>query len=83
MPILRHFGIILNSFGFDYEYQNQYESNVEDWYSFAKKQVPIDDINECLNTYKLTDISSSSSNKFLQYLYKNKLNNIIQYLNCC
>jgi hypothetical protein len=45
-------------FGFDYEYQNQYESNVEDWYSFAKKQVPIDDINECLNTYKLTDISS-------------------------
>jgi len=68
------------SFGFDYEYQNQYESNVEDWYSFAKKQVPIDDINECLNTYKLTDISSSSSNKFLQYLYKNKLNNIIQYL---
>ncbi len=67
-------------FGFDYEYQSQYESNVEDWYSFAKKQVPIDDINECLNTYKLTDISSSSSNKFLQYLYKNKLNNIIQYL---
>jgi hypothetical protein len=68
------------SFGFDYEYQNQYESNVEDWYSFAKKQVPIDDINECLNTYKLTDISSSSSNKFLQYLYKNKLNNVIQYI---
>jgi hypothetical protein len=67
-------------FGFDYEYQSQYESNVEDWFCFAKKQVPIDDINECLNTYKLTDISAYSSNKFLQYLYKNKLNNIIQYL---
>ncbi|MBK9224280.1 MAG: hypothetical protein IPO23_05875 [Flavobacterium sp.] len=44
---------------------------------FCKKQVPIDDINECLNAYKLTDISAYSS-KF--YLYKNKLNNIIQYL---
>lgn len=67
-------------FGFDYEYQNQYETNVYDWYNFAKKQVPLEDINECLNSYKLTDISSNSSNKFLQYLYKNKLNNVIQYL---
>ena len=37
-------------FGFDYEYKNQYETNVYDWYNFAKKQVPLEDINECLNS---------------------------------
>ena len=67
-------------FGFDYEYQSKYESNVEDWYNFTQKKVPIYDINECLNTFKITDISSNSDNKFLQYLYQNKLGNVIQYL---
>jgi len=67
-------------FGFDYEYQKQYESNVDDWHNLTQKKVPVEDINECLNTLKLTDITSNSQNKFLQYLYKNKLNNVIQYL---
>ncbi len=67
-------------FGFDYEYKNQYESNVNDWYNYVHKKVPIDDINECLNVYKLTDISRNFSNKFLKYLYANKLDNVIQYL---
>ncbi len=67
-------------FGFDYYYQNQYESNVEDWYNFTKKSVPIDDVNECLNSMKQTDINSNSSNKFVQYLYKNNLNDVIKYL---
>ena len=27
-----------NSFGFDYEYKNQYESNVYDWYNYVNKK---------------------------------------------
>ena len=76
----RAFNYNTQLFGFDYEYQNQYESNVDDWYNFVQKKVPVEDINECLNTLKLTDITSNSQNKFLQYLYQNKLNNVIQYL---
>ena len=67
-------------FGFSYEYQNQYESNVYDWFHFTNKNVPLADINECLNSLKLTDISPYSTNEFLQYLYKNKQHNVIQYL---
>lgn len=66
--------------GFDYEYKNQYESNVYDWYNFTRKQVPIFAINECLNEFTETDITISSKNEFLQYLYKNKLQNVIHYL---
>ena len=72
----RAFNYNTQLFGFDYEYQNQYESNVDDWYNFVQKKVPVEDINECLNTLKLTDITSNSQNKFLQYLYQNKLNNV-------
>lgn len=69
-----------NLFGFDYQYPNQYESNVYDWFNFTNKKVPIEDINECLNTLKLTDINSSSNNQFVKYLFNNKLNDVIQYL---
>lgn len=67
-------------FGFDYKYDNQYESNVDDWYNFTEKKVSIDEIDECINALQFTDIHINSSNLFVQYLYKNKLNNVIQYL---
>lgn len=76
----RAFNYNTQLFGFDYEYESQYESNVDDWYNFVQKKVPVEDINECLNSLKMTDITSNSQNKFLQYLYQNKLNNVIQYL---
>lgn len=69
-----------NSFGFEYQYDAQYESNVYDWYNFANKQVPLDEINQCLNNSTFTDINVSSTNKFIEYLHKNKLNNVVQYL---
>lgn len=67
-------------FGFDFEYKNQYESNVYDWYDFTGKKVDINAINQCLNEFTLTDINSNSKNEFLKYLYQNKLKNVIQYL---
>jgi len=67
-------------FGFDYEYKNQYQSNVYDWYNFAGKKVSIESINQCLNEFSLTDITPYSKNDFLKYLYKNNMQNVIQYL---
>lgn len=69
-----------NLFGFNYEYKKQFESNAYDWYNYTNKKVPIDEIDECLNSLTLTDINASSPNQFVQYLYKNKLNSTIQYL---
>ncbi|HAQ39353.1 MAG TPA: hypothetical protein DCQ58_12675, partial [Saprospirales bacterium] len=59
---------------------NQYESNVYDWYHFTGKKVAVDEINECLNVLTLTDINSSSTNQFVRYLFKNKLQHVLQYL---
>jgi len=67
-------------FGFDYQNHNQYESNVYDWYHFTGKKVAVDEINECLNVLTLTDINSSSTNQFVRYLFKNKLQHVLQYL---
>ena len=69
-----------SSFGFDYQYQNDYESNVYDWFNYTHKKVSIDEINECLNTLTITDINSNSTNQFVQYLFKNNYKNVIQYL---
>jgi hypothetical protein len=69
-----------NSFGFEYQNQNQYESNVVDWFNYTHKKVPIEEINECLNSLEFTDINSSSTNKFVQFLFKNKHTNTLQYL---
>lgn len=69
-----------NSFGFDYEYNSQYESNIYDWFNYTNKKVPIDEICECLYTLNLTDINSNSTNKFVKYLFKNKRDDVIQYL---
>ena len=63
-------------FGFDYEYKNQYESNVYDWYNFTGKKVSVEAINQCLNAFSLTDINESSQNEFLKYLYLNKKQNV-------
>jgi hypothetical protein len=60
--------------------QNLYESNVYDWYNYTNKQVAVDEINACLNTLKFSDIHSTSPNQFVQYLYKNKRTNVIQYI---
>jgi len=67
-------------FGFDYEYKNQYESNVYDWYNFTGKKVSLEAINQFLNEFSLTDINENSENDFLKYLYKNRLKNTLQYL---
>jgi hypothetical protein len=69
-----------DQFGFYTEYENQYESNVYDWYQFTHKKVPVEDINNCLNHLKYSDIHEQSSNLFLQYLYNNKFLNVIEYI---
>lgn len=67
-------------FGFDFEYENQYESNVYDWYYFTGKKVSLDEINECMNVLTLTDINADSKNEFVHFLYQNKMNNVVSYL---
>ncbi|MDI9310562.1 MAG: hypothetical protein QM535_10130 [Limnohabitans sp.] len=68
------------SFGFDFVDDNEYASNVYDWYQFTKEKVSLESISKCLNEFTVNDISASSKNEFLQYLYKNKLQNVIDYL---
>jgi len=57
-----------------------YESNILDWYNFAQKKVPINSIEKFNYQLKLTDIHPGSGNQFLEYLYKNKKNKVIRYL---
>lgn len=69
-----------NSFGYNYTYLNQYESNVYDWYNYVSRKVNIDEINQCINKLTLTDFQINSDNLFVQYLYKNKMHAAIDYL---
>lgn len=69
-----------NLFGFDYQGNNQYESNVYDWYHFTNKKVAIESVNEFLNELKLTDIHPDSKNEFIAYLYKNKQVAVLKYM---
>lgn len=69
-----------NSFGFNYEYAGQYESNVYDWYNYIDRKVSPEAINECLNVLTLTDINENSNNEFVAFLYKRRMNDIIKYL---
>ena len=69
-----------NLFGYDFESQNKYESNIYDWHNFTNKKVSIASINECINNLSETDVEPDSKNEFLQYLYKKKLYNVIEYL---
>jgi hypothetical protein len=61
-------------------YQNKYESNVQDWYNHFDKKVALDEIEECMNRLTLTDIHKNSTNQLVQYLFKNDLQNVIEYL---
>ncbi|MFA7380943.1 MAG: hypothetical protein WC150_10790 [Bacteroidia bacterium] len=67
-------------FGFDFEYQNYFESNVYDWFEFTDRKVPVDEINECLNALQFSGIDSLSTNGFVRYLFENKLNDVIRYI---
>lgn len=69
-----------NSFGFNYEYTGEYESNVYDWYNYSGKKVSLEAVNECLNMLTLTDINENSKNEFVSYLYKNRMEDVIKYL---
>ncbi|MDQ5929168.1 MAG: hypothetical protein QG594_946, partial [Bacteroidota bacterium] len=69
-----------NVFGQDFEYEAKYESNVYDWYQFTHKKVSIEAINDFLNNLGLTDIQPDSKNSFIAYLYKNKAQEVLNYL---
>lgn len=56
-----------------------YEANILDWYNFTGKKVNIDKIIYFNNELKLTDIRANSQNAFLNYLYKNKKTQAINY----
>lgn len=69
-----------SSFGFGYENPKSYASNIYDWYDYTNHEVHLESIYECLNTLTYTDIHKDSPNKFLQYLFKNKLTSAIQFI---
>jgi len=74
-----------NLWGFEYDpsqsdYKSNIEANVLDWYHFSNKKVSIEAIEDFNYNLTLTDIHPQSSNKFIQYLYRNKKNDAIAYL---
>ncbi len=73
-----------NQWGYENYYENSrpnfYENNILDWYNFVQKKVPISEIEAFNYQFKLTDINANSSNRFLEYLYKNKKSKAIRYL---
>lgn len=66
-------------FGFDYEYDSAYDSNIYDWYYFTNKKVTLDEISECMGL-AFSDINPNSENGFVHYLYQNKMDGVINYL---
>ncbi|MCL9806245.1 hypothetical protein NAT51_11975 [Flavobacterium amniphilum] len=67
-------------FGFNFEYDNSFDSNIYDWYYFTGKKVTLDEIDECMGSLTFTDINTDSKNGFVHFLYQNKMNNVINYL---
>lgn len=57
-----------------------YSANVYDWFDYTHKKVSLEQIDECLHHLAFTDIHDKSTNQFVQYLYKHKLDAVIRYL---
>lgn len=79
-PDFKAFDYNSKLFGFNFEEVDQYESNVYDWYEFTKKEVSVEEIDMCLNSLTYSEINPNSGNEFIQYLFKNNLDNVVHYL---
>lgn len=83
----QYYGFYYNNFIWGYDsmkddFQDKisYEANILDWYNYTNKKVAIDEIIFFNNNLKMTDIQLDSNNAFLNFLYKNKKNDVIKYL---
>ena len=83
----QYYGFYYNNFIWGYDsmkddFQDKisYEANILDWYNYTNKKVAINEIIFFNNNLKMTDIQSDSNNEFLNFLYKNKKNDVIKYL---
>lgn len=69
-----------NAFWFPENQTEEYDANIHDWHKFTDEKVPLASIHYFMNHLKLTDISDQSTNDFVSYLYRNKLQHVIDYL---
>lgn len=68
-----------NSISFE-DAKNVYSENVLDWYGFTGEKVAIQHIASFFNENDYRDINEKSNNQFIQFLYKNKKDNVLNYL---
>lgn len=75
------FNYSANTFGPRAVYRDdEIHPNEKLWLNYCQNQIPISDIRLVLNELKLDDITLNAKNKFLQYLYKTKDYEAINYL---
>ncbi|WCM41466.1 hypothetical protein MG290_10960 [Flavobacterium sp. CBA20B-1] len=60
--------------------KNIYPENVLDWYGFTGEKVAIQHIASFLQESDYHDLNEKSTNQFVQFLYKNKQFNVLNYL---
>lgn len=67
-------------FGFPEVKQTAYDANILDWYAFTNKQVAPASIEYFMYDGSATSLTPDSENDFVSYLYKHKLQHVIDYL---
>ena len=81
-----YYGFYYNNFAWGYDTMNDsyqdkidYNANILDWYNYFGKKVPVAQIEYFNNYLTLTDIHANSNNGLLNFVFKNKRNDIIKY----
>ena len=77
------FNYSANSFTYSYEGiydENEIDENEKLWISFCKNKVDLKDIQDYLYNLPLNGINESSTNKMVQYFYKTKNFEALEYL---
>lgn len=69
-----------SEFGFPEVKVTAYDANILDWYAFTNKQVAPASIEYFMYVESATSLTPDSENDFVRYLYKNKLQSVIDYL---
>lgn len=56
------------------------DENIEDWFRFTGKKIPMDDISQAIYDLSIGEITEDSDNQFLKYLYSTGQSNVINYI---